>query len=84
MPAQDIVQARLINVISRAPDRIMTRRALINSCGRTYRAQADEQISLLLSNGTFVLMGLGIKGSPKTIMLNRVNPDRCPLCHRPY
>jgi hypothetical protein len=85
MPSNEDVQARLINLLDQAPDKLMVRRKLVKACGSSYRCRADEQISLLLSNGVFVLLGLGVKGSPKVVALNKqLTPDRCPLCHQPY
>jgi hypothetical protein len=84
MPTNETVKARLINILTKAPEQQMTHRALVKACGGSYRHQAQDMISLLLSEGVFFPYGIGVRGSPRVIGLNKMNPDRCPLCHRPY
>lgn len=81
-----IVRHRVLRLLKTQPE-FVSRSVLINKIGASYRSQADEQISQLLSEGVLVQTGLGKRGSPHMIGFNQNYPAHiCPCCgfHVPH
>lgn len=81
MPTDAYIRERLVKIIREQPNQQMKRRALLKRIGATYRNQAAEQISVLLSSGFLLPYGSGTRGDPKFIIVNNTYPsNNCPCC----
>lgn len=81
MPRHNYIRLRLIEIIrANAP---IVRRTILRKFNTSDRPQANNELSLLLSEGFAHTIGRGIKGNPETIILGASWPaDLCPLCRQ--
>lgn len=79
MAQASVVRARIITLM-RSGTLPITERALLNSVGKSYRSQAKEQISLLLSEQFLIRLGLGRRGSPYQLIFGPNASITCPCC----
>ena len=80
MPSTVTVRHRILAVL-RAEPGFVSRTRLLSKIGASYRSQANEQISQLLSEGVLVQTGLGKRGLPFEIGFNTNYPAHlCPCC----
>ncbi len=81
MPTNDYVRERLIRLVRSQPKLEITRRSLIRLFDSSARVQVDYQIGLLISDGVFILTGLGRRGDPEKVSPGPNFPARrCPFC----
>lgn len=82
MALASIVRTRIITLMMSGTLPI-TERALLNRIGKSYRSQAQEQISLLLSEQFLIRLGLGRRGSPYQLIFGPNASITCPCCGQP-
>jgi len=81
MPTNESIRERIIRLV-RPEDKIV-RSHLLRKFNVSDRDRANEQVSLLLSEGVLVRTGLGVRGSPETIQRGKCWPkEKCPFCHQ--
>ena len=75
------VRERLIRLIQLSPSTSVLNRKLIRSFDKSRRAEAEIELSLLISQGYVNPIGTGRRGSPKMVTISPTWPfNKCPLC----
>ena len=75
----DKIRERLIRLLWDGP---MLRRAIDRKFDKTRRLAAQEELSLLISEGVILSTGSGRRGHPNKVQLSQVYPLQrlCPFC----
>jgi hypothetical protein len=73
------IRERLIRLLWDGPQ---LRRTIENQFGKSRRRTAQEELSLLISEGAILSTGSGRRGHPNQIQLSPIYPfdKHCPLC----
>jgi hypothetical protein len=76
------IRKRLTDSIDLNPK---ARRTVENSFGRSLRARAKLEVSRMISEGVFIITGLGVRGNPEMIRKGPSFPELlCPNCGQIY
>ena len=83
MPSTFKIRERLIRLLWEGP---ALRRTIESRFGQSRRLVAQEQLSLLISDGVVLSTGLGRRGHPNMVQLSQVYPlhGLCPLCKQAF
>lgn len=75
------IRERLIRLLWDEP---LPKRTVIDKFDKARRSAAQDEISVLLSDGAIIQTGMGKRGSPTMLQLSPVYPFdvRCPLCNQ--
>lgn len=74
------VRERLIRQMQSSQEPVL-RRKLILSFDKSRRAQAGEELSVMISSGYLNLLGTGRRGQPHRLIVSGTWPhDKCPMC----
>ena len=73
------VRFRVIKLIQELKS--VTQYALLRRFDKRDRDRANEEISMLASEGYLILLGIGRRGSPRRLEVGPLFPnDKCPMC----
>lgn len=83
MPTKEDIRSRIIRIMRESEALPIAQRTVIQQIGQTYRAQAESELSSMLSDGVLVRLGLGKRGMPFTLIFGPNAIRLCPCCGQP-